>query len=1711
VLVVVLTVTALTFAPNPVRGQISGIQISSAPVFPASTTVGAQNVPAAFVITNNSLGAPINNQNVTITNIRINASCDSIPAVGSLCPAPEPRPVPSLPILDLEPPGAVSVDPPGPAATGRAGTACAGTVFPVSAPDANGTVTLTPLAPVILGPSAVGGAGAQCIIDFTFDALQRPLDGDVLVNSFVDAATAPDTGQPGQFQTLPNVPGSSQAVIVAAAPPTIVTAASPQNVVEGATFMDTATVTGVPFGPPPTGTVVFRLYRSTGTGFPTCTAGELVSTSAPVTLTGQTPPFVATPPTATATYTPPIQPFANYVFVATYDEADTDVNYTTVTTACGDPAEQVVVTPTLPTIDVQKTADPTTVPEPGGTVTFTVRVVNTGPRDLTLTSLTDDVYGDLATRPGSTCTVAPPGSVPPTPPLLTANGGTYTCTFTGPVTGAPASTHTDVVTATGVDVNGNTATDNDDAVVTIVGVPPVITVIKDATPLTRPEPGGTFTFTVRVRNDSPNETVTITSLTDDIYGDLATRPGSTCGALIGTTLAPGATSAPCTFPGNFFGDVGAAETDVVTVVVTDAEGTSATDSDDATVTITDIPPTIDVVNTATPLTRPAPGGTFTFDVVVTNTGFEPVTITSLTDDVYGNLNGRGTCAVGAALAPNGGTYSCSFPGDFNGVPNAVQTDIVTVVGIDNDGSTATDSDDATVTLVGTPTVLTTQVSAGAVGAEVFDTATLSGGFNPTGTITFQLYGPNNDTCTGSPIFTSVNPVTGATDPRVIVSDRFVLPSPGTYHFVATYSGDANNPPAGPTACLDPAETVAVGRVPINLATQASPTVILGGAISDTATIGGGFNPTGNLTFTVFGPDNTTCAGTPVFTSVTPVNGNGNYISDPFTPTAPGVYRFIAAYSGDANNAPAVTPCDEPLEQVVVTPLPVIEVVKTAIPDSLPVPGGLVGFNVVVTNPSNVALTIRALTDNVYGDVTTLTGSTCNTAIGTVLAPVPGPGNTYTCRFVGDVRGAGGSSHTDVVTVTATYGRGNTVRGSDDATVRITTVPPTIASTVVAMPSSLPEPGGTFTFAFTVTNTGPEPVTVTSLTDNVYGDLNGRGTCAIGVRLAANGGTYPCSFTGSFFGNANATQSNITTTIAFDDHAQTAISQSTATVRIIDVPPSVAVVVTAAPASLPEPGGTFRFTITVTNTSFEPVIVTALVDSVHGDLNGRGTCATGAVVAPNGGTYTCAFDSDFRGRGGDVRASLVTVTAVDDDGTTARGSDDATVRLSPLPRIAVTKTATPATLPEPGGTFTFTATVTNIGPQPVILASLVDDVYGDLAGRGTCSPGVRLAAGGAYTCSFGGSFFGNARASQTDTITATAVDDLGVTGVSRAAATVTITDVAPVIFLAKAAEPASRPAPGGTFRFSVVVVNRSFEPVTVRSLTDNVYGNLNGRGTCAIGAVVAPNGGAYVCAFDGAFTGPAGATETDVVTVTATDDDNSLASASAAATVSITSPPPVPPPTPPAVPTTTTTTAPPPPPPPAPTTTAPLPTLAPAVTVAAAGVLPTAAPVTSPSVPVATTQATATPTSAPPTTVVATTSSTAPPATTTTRLAPTVPPPPATLQPAGAFRLSTPSSPPGGRVVATGSGCAPGEAVVVDAEGTSVGFATAGATGEFEVPIDLPALGLGTAAVVARCGANVLTTTIEVALSTNIEPSASSLAVILFLMLSAVGLTRRRVA
>jgi uncharacterized repeat protein (TIGR01451 family) len=350
-----------------------------------------------------------------------------------------------------------------------------------------------------------------------------------------------------------------------------------------------------------------------------------------------------------------------------------------------------------PVVRVDKTVTPGTRVVPGGDFTFSVVVSNPGTVPVVITSLVDDIYGNIgAAGANGDCdeligdTLAPGASTAP-------------CSFTVQFNGVAGATQTDIVTVIVTDQFGQTATDNDDAVINLIERPPgplSIELDKTATPGTRPEPGGTFTFNVVVTNTS-NVPLTITSLTDDIYGNLGTRSGvNTCDDLIDDVLAVGA-SASCSFEGAFTGNAGDDQTDVVTVIGRDEDGRTVDDDDDAEVELTDVLPRIEVVKTATPLERTAPGGAFTFHVEVKNPGIEPIILIELTDDIYGDLNGRGTCDTGGTIAA-GGTYTCDFTADFTGAAGKSQTDIVTAKGEDDEGNEVTDNDDAIVRLVAPP-------------------------------------------------------------------------------------------------------------------------------------------------------------------------------------------------------------------------------------------------------------------------------------------------------------------------------------------------------------------------------------------------------------------------------------------------------------------------------------------------------------------------------------------------------------------------------------------------------------------------------------------------------------------------------------------------------------------------------------------------------------------------------------------------------------------------------------------------------------------------------------------------------------------------------------------------------------------------------------------------------------------------------------------------
>ena len=198
-----------------------------------------------------------------------------------------------------------------------------------------------------------------------------------------------------------------------------------------------------------------------------------------------------------------------------------------------------------------------------------------------------------------------------------------------------------------------------------------------------------------------------------------------------------------------------------------------------------------------------------------------------------------------------------------------------------------------------------------------DSATLSGGYNPGGTIDFYLFSPSQ-TCSTTPgagSYTfhqqfsvdgngSYGPTTGGPTPN----------SAGTWHWLAVYSGDSNNNGAN-SGCTS--EPVIVSAHQTALTTQASPTSDTVG--SSTATLGLGhlehrLQPERDDRLLPVQPEpdllHHARRGTYTFHQQFSVDGNGSYgpTTGGPTPNSAGTWHWLAVYSGDSNNTGSNSGC-----------------------------------------------------------------------------------------------------------------------------------------------------------------------------------------------------------------------------------------------------------------------------------------------------------------------------------------------------------------------------------------------------------------------------------------------------------------------------------------------------------------------------------------------------------------------------------------------------------------------------------------------------------------------------------------------------------------------------------------------------------------------------------------------------------------------------------
>jgi hypothetical protein len=216
-----------------------------------------------------------------------------------------------------------------------------------------------------------------------------------------------------------------------------------------------------------------------------------------------------------------------------------------------------------------------------------------------------------------------------------------------------------------------------------------------------------------------------------------------------------------------------------------------------------------------------------------------------------------------------------------------------------------------------PTITASTGGAGVtVGGSLAVTAQLSGADGPTGTIELELFGPNDSSCIGPPVFEE----TIQADPHTTSyagGGTQVATEVGTYHWIATYSGDGQNEEAVSSCAAG--EQLVTKAVP-TIGITPSPGVTVGGEVEAAATLTGGYERGGQIELALYAEADPACVGAPVFSKTMEVSSTTTgYESGSVAPPAAGTYHWVATYSGDAANDKVETGCASSSAAVTVAP------------------------------------------------------------------------------------------------------------------------------------------------------------------------------------------------------------------------------------------------------------------------------------------------------------------------------------------------------------------------------------------------------------------------------------------------------------------------------------------------------------------------------------------------------------------------------------------------------------------------------------------------------------------------------------------------------------------------------------------------------------------------------------------------------------------------
>ncbi len=315
-------------------------------------------------------------------------------------------------------------------------------------------------------------------------------------------------------------------------------------------------------------------------------------------------------------------------------------------------------------------------------------------------------------------------------------------------------------------------------------------------------------------------------------------------------------------------------------------------------------------------------------------------------------------------------------------------------------------------------------------------------------------------------------------------------------------------------------------------------------------------------------------------------------------------------------------------------------------------------------------------------------------------------------------------------------------------------------------------GGTITYTISTSNNGPDAATGLTVTDVLHAALlfqsltapagwscttpavgaNGTITCT--AATLANGATAEFTLVTTVAPNATGSIPNSATVSGANDDPNAGNNGGASSGVTVAGNADLSVTKTTGVTSA-SPGGSISYTISVMNAGPDPAASVEMTDVLPASLmfqsiatpagwscttpavgaNGTVTCTAATLASGATATFTLVASVASGATGSIVNSASASHSGPDGNAGNSSGSTGAVAVTAPEADIEITKTTT-ATTATPGGTLSYTITVTNAGPSDATNVVVTDDLPAGLAfvsatpSQGTCN------ASDPVTCNLG---------------------------------------------------------------------------------------------------------------------------------------------------------------------------------------------------------------------------------------------------------------------------------------------------------------------------------------------------------------------------------------